>query len=997
MTANRQFRIRILPFLVLLATAACGGGGGGGLGGGGTPPTPPNPTSYGNLTITEDNAEIIGLAVVIAEGSLSIAQTAANEVVVFSSSAGVVDRQCRFDGSATITHDDADTNFSVSAGDTLTIEYDECYGDLVDGEMTGTIEIVITDYLASDTMASLSASVDIIGSMRIADRVDPALFSDVTAGFDIVFSLDPSEDLLVSGGATDEVAISIAGVTETISDFDMSRVIRATSPGSQSHEVDIDITFDFVLDSELFGGTVTCETDDMFTFVRGNIGGANVLCRGRDSTAVNSRGQEQVNIDPEGDGTFVVLGTLSWFEVFDGFLYEPSGLNLEDLFGQIATTSISLATTDVIYDAASDRLLVATSGADSFAPNALVAVSLSQSTQTVLETFANEPSAIALSADSALIYVGFTGRDEIRKYDATSLQLLSTVNIVSSDTASNQYGVLDLAVSPVAPNTVAASFNYIGTAVDDVTVFVDDVQLPGRFRNSPGGNSSAGERLFFSADGSRIHSYYQPPPANSGARDMAVDATGVVEVLNNNRFGFDLELADGRIYSHSQEYDAETHVKLGTFGWSARHIAVDSANRRFYSESYDTLEVWELDRRLPIATYDLGLSSDSVRGLESAGNYLVFIRDADLRLMDTTIVEPVADGNCDAAVAQTAEGDAYTQFACDVIDAIYNPFADRIYAAVTADVPGNGNSVAVINQNTETVETYIPVPSNPKRLVLSADGSRLYVAFAEAETLVAIDTMSQTVVDTWQLGVFTPSNGYNELEPRKLLQLAASPLEPDTVVALTAEAQNSIDKEFIAFRDGARLADEIPVSALKSNSSYPYPRIVFDDTGSLYTLHADGTVPYFEKLLLSPTGLASTSTWFDAVSVTWWPFEVSVEGSEVFFAIGDVANIADQTVERRFDYNDVPFSEVNEPDAVYADPASDDVWFLTKASFDSTGLARFNGQDGSLTGTDVFPFLIWGRNSDFSHASMFDVGADKIGLIVDEREGVFVVDKAAIE
>ncbi len=995
MTFNSRTRISGLLLLVLLSTVACGGGGGGG--GDATVVPPANSTLYGDLTITQDNAEIIALAVVMAEGTLSIAQTAVNEVVVFSTSSGVAFRQCRFDGSAAITHDDADTSFSVSAGDTLTIEYDECYGDLVDGEMTGTIEIVIADYLSSDSTVNLSAAADIIGTMRIAEAADPTLFSNVTAGFDIVFSLDPSEDLVISSAATDEVSITVSGTTETISDFDISRVTRSNFPGAQSHEVDMDITFDFFVDSGLFGGTATCETDDMFTFVQGNIDGANVLCRGRNSTAVNSRGQELVNIDPEGDGTFAALGTINWYQVFDGFLNEPSGLNLGDLLGQIVTSTISLTTTDVLYDATSNRLLVVTSGSDSLLPNALVALSLSQSTQTVLETFAQEPSAVALSEDGALVYVGFTDGGEIRKYDAATLQLLSTVNIVSNDPASNQFRILDLAVSPVAPHTVAASFNYVGTGVDDVTIFSDDVQLPGRSRNAPGGSSSTGERLFFSADGSRIHSFYQPPPGNTGARDMVVDATGVVEVFSNYRFGSDLELADGRIYSHGYVFDAETYVRLGSFGWGVRHGATDTVNRRFYSESQDMLEVWDLDRHLPVATYEIGLEYDSVRGIELAGDNLVLIRDNDLRVLDTTLVEPVADGSCDATVAQTTEGDAYTQYACDVIDAIYDSAADRIYAAVTADVPGNGNSIAVINQNTGTVETYIAVPSNPKRLVLSADGNWLYVAFAEVEMLVVIDTTLQSVADTWQLGVITPRNGYNEIDPRQVLHFAASPVEPNTIVALTSSQTNSTNKEFVAFRDGVRLMAEVPISELKSNSSNPYPRVVFDDTGGLYALHSDPTVPYFETLLLSPAGLASTNMWFDAVSAIWWPYEFSVKGSEVFFAIGDVANIANQTVERRFDYNDVPFADVNPPNAAYADPGSDDVWFLTKSWFDRTGLARFNGQDGSLTGADEFPFLAWGRNGDFSHASIFNVGVDQIGLVIDEREGVFVIDKAAIE
>ena len=229
------------------------------------------------------------------------------------------------------------------------------------------------------------------------------------------------------------------------------------------------------------------------------------------------------------------------------------------------------------------------------------------------------------------------------------------------------------------------------------------------------------------------------------------------------------------------------------------------------------------------------------------------------------------------------------------------------------------------------------------------------------------------------------------------MQITASPLEPDTLVAVTAPGVSAIDMEFLAFRDGVRLADEVPSSALKSNTTTPYPRMVFDELGGLYALHDDDTVPYFETLLLSPTGLAQTNTWFDAVSTSWWPYEVSVRGSEVFFAIGDVVNIANQTAERRFDYQDVPSAAVNPPSAAYAGPNSDDVWFLMMSNLDTTWLARFNGQDGSLGGADEFPFVISGRNGEYSHPSLFDVGADQIGLVINEREGVLVIDKSAVE
>ena len=987
-----EFRDRartILTVALVAIVSACGGGGGGAPNPG---PTTPPPTQYGTLTISADNADIIGLAVALAEGVLSVAQVAANEVVVFSSSAGAAYRDCYFGGSATIVHVDADTNFAVSAGDSLTIAFDECQNDLVNGEITGVMEIAITAYDLTASTVSLSAVVDISNPLSIADAVDPALNVEVTAQMSVDFSLDPAESLIVRPSGSPRVSVTTLGVTESISDYEISRTVQADFAGAQAHEVDMAISFDFLYDSALLGGTATCETDPQFTLVRRSIDAANVLCRGSDSSGIRSDGTENVSLDPDGDGTFALWGTISWFQVFDGFFYEPSGLNLDDLFGDVATRTIALVATDVFYDANRDRLLVTTASTDTFSPDSLVSVSISQNSQNVLETFGTEPSAVAVSTDGSLAYVGLGSNGEVRKYDATSLQLQSTLTIASNDPASSQYDVLDLAVSPTDPQTVAVSFNYVGTGANDVAIFTGDTQLPGRARNAPGG-SFVKERVLFSSDGIRVHSYYLPSSGGSST-DLVLDASGVAQGYENYRRGLDLAIAGDRIYSSGGwEFDAQTHVKLGTFDQGGRHVAVDTANKLFYSESFDTFKVLDLERRLPIASVELGFDSNSVNRIESAGDFVVFVTDNDLRVVDVSSIERAAAEDCGAVSGQTVSGNAYTQFSCDVTDAVYDPMADRIYAAVTSELPGNGNSIAVINHNTNSVETYIPVPSNPKRLALSADSTRLYVAFQDAELLVVVDTATRAIANTWQIGDLTPRTGYNELDPKIVLQLATSPLEADTVVALTAEASNSIEKDFVAFRDGARLADELPISALKSNTSFPYPRAVFDDTGTLFALHVDDPGPYFETMSLTTTGLASTGAWFDAVGAVWWPTEASVDGTGVYMPQGDVVDVVNQTVERRFDYTDAAFADMESPDAVYSDRDSDDVWFLLQANFMSTGLARFDDQTGTLSGADEFPFVVWGRNFDFSHASIFNVGSDKLGLVIDEREGVIVIDK----
>ena len=177
---------------------------------------------------------------------------------------------------------------------------------------TGTVEVAITDYQTTETTVSLGATVTITNPLRIEDSVDPTLFSDVTAVMEFDFSAGPSESLDVRPSAGSAVAVTVADVTESISDFTINRTVSADAPDSQTNEIDIELTFNFLYDSELFGGTATCETNPVFSLVLGNVRFGNVLCRGRDSTGLRTIGVEAVEIDTDGDGTFEPLGTIDW-------------------------------------------------------------------------------------------------------------------------------------------------------------------------------------------------------------------------------------------------------------------------------------------------------------------------------------------------------------------------------------------------------------------------------------------------------------------------------------------------------------------------------------------------------------------------------------------------------------------------------------------------------------------------------------------------------------
>ena len=234
------------------------------------------------------------------------------------------------------------------------------------------------------------------------------------------------------------------------------------------------------------------------------------------------------------------------FVVFDEFLREMSGLDIEDLFSAIPTQTVSLDATDVFYG----RRARSTVGNN-------LAVRLVCAKRTHWSVAIAEHAGHASVIHGGAIRSCGVGRwfTAVRRFSLTPGKFRSTMptrcscyrlyRLTPMTSPVSSTGFLIWRYRRMIRQPLRPRFNYIGTGVDDVAVFVNDLQLAGRFRNAPGGNSSAGERLFFSEDGARIHSYFQPFPANTGAYDMVVDATGVTEAFTNRRFGSDLALAEG--------------------------------------------------------------------------------------------------------------------------------------------------------------------------------------------------------------------------------------------------------------------------------------------------------------------------------------------------------------------------------------------------------------------------------------------------------------------
>ncbi|HEX8918232.1 MAG TPA: hypothetical protein VF898_07000, partial [Chloroflexota bacterium] len=109
---------------------------------------------------------------------------------------------------------------------------------------------------------------------------------------------------------------------------------------------------------------------------------------------------------------------------------------------------------------------------------------------------------------------------------------------------------------------------------------------------------------------------------------------------------------------------------------------------------------------------------------------------------------------------------------------LYDPSRDRILATLSGGVPVIGNSVAVINPVSRTIEATIPVGSEPNPMGLSPDGSKLYVGLDGTGEVVPVDLSTHSTSSPVWMG---RSKNFGALFP---YYFAVSP-QDDNVVAIT--------------------------------------------------------------------------------------------------------------------------------------------------------------------------------------------------------------------
>lgn len=175
--------------------------------------------------------------------------------------------------------------------------------------------------------------------------------------------------------------------------------------------------------------------------------------------------------------------------------------------------------------------------------------------------------------------------------------------------------------------------------------------------------------------------------------------------------------------------------------------ALDALNNRIYylSATGSAVQITSCDLStfLPVQWWSMAAT------VSDPGNLLLRKHDQLVLNTNTEIVTVPISGLAAVPETQTPQPTATgsilnLKMVADT--GVYDPVRDRLYVALTFSSVGTlGNSIGVINPSTGVLESTTPVGGEPVLLALSSDASYLWVALANASTVVRLNLSNRSV------------------------------------------------------------------------------------------------------------------------------------------------------------------------------------------------------------------------------------------------------------
>lgn len=935
-----------LALLVMILMAGCGGGGGGG---GGTNPPPPGGDT--RAAITSDNAIIVAaLGNAFLESYVQLTLSSLDNVFDLADTGQLsANMTCSaFSSGGTMTLLDNDGNGTISAGDRVELDYDNCLQSSLGDFVSGRVNVDITSLAIGD---DLSATGNIV--IRIPADLEfesgdgaPVL---VSGAYRVSFTVTSTlENLDISTSGADSLRIILSdGVTSFTETAQQVAITRRISGGAYT------ISGSFDVNSDTVDGTFGCSvTDNLVGDLTQFPTAGTLACTGLGSSRVrvvaNTSGGITTEVDPEGDGTFVNAGIVPdgnglWGDYVEGQLFgrqidgpsrRPTGTTPD-----ASSVSLAINVFDAAYNAVDGRLYVT-------GDNGLAVVDPVTMTQVDATAIADRPGAIAISDDGTTAWIGLRDTSEIVPVDTATLNVGTRVALGNGVNIGLARFATNLRVAPGTVDTVViASEN-----TREVVAFRGATQLPN----------------IVDAQGAATIIEFRDATTLVGINDassifaatlMSLDASGLTLLKNLPQYssGFNATMAlDGSTawISGGRAIDVENELVLGkvdfdqfaTFGF-ADAVYLDPAADTvwFYGDSSDTLRFFERDTFRALGEYRLPTTGQMIKMVGAAGGDVLLVFDTEIHRVDLSTLAPTSLGQSCATTDLGGQlGTAvFLQIECLFGDAIYDASRDLIYASVPSAIGRNGNSVAIINPQTGAIQSYVFVGSEPGRMSISGGGTRLFVALQESNRVAIVDLSSQTLESTVRIEDGGAFNG-----PGFAVSLAAS-TQNESDVAIATEDEVSI------YGAGARLTDFIDRARDMDNLFYNA------DATRVYGVNANGSVWTFG---VQSSGL----TFVDESTRLLDSFVVKQKGDTLYDRLGAIVDAPSTTV--------VATCPVTGKIAVEPDPASNDIFYL-QTGFDS----EFQVCDRtSLTISTTFTIPRFG--SGFFQPSLTKAGSNRIAI-----------------
>lgn len=275
----------------------------------------------------------------------------------------------------------------------------------------------------------------------------------------------------------------------------------------------------------------------------------------------------------------------------------------------------------------------------------------------------------------------------------------------------------------------------------------------------------------------------------------------------------------------------------------------------------------------------------------------------------------------------------------------YDPFSQLLFASVEAAATDNPNTIAVIDPVAGTLNQYIPVGKDPRRLALSDDGKYLYVALDGDHAIQRINLNSLSVEKTFPLPV---DSSFGQLTVADMKVVAGS---PQSVVAAFFRVASPAEDGIAFFNDGGLVNwlnnsqfDAVDTLAIAGNPPVVY---TMPSAFTSFTLGSSGI------LLLSAGNVSSRNL----------GYSVESDGKLLYTTGGLVWDPSSQKTVGTYTTSN-PFQNVS----VVPDDSLNRTFFLntfaTYNYYQATSVDAYDQRSFALTGT--VPFLstaVYGPNA----------------------------------